>query len=421
VTALALIADRLIDGTGRDPLEAVAVVCEEGRVTAAGSRRDVRIPDGAQVIEGDDLTLMPGLMDMHVHLAVSDSALNFTRLLMTPRSLNLLFAVPHCEATLRAGVTTVRDAGITPASVRVAVERGLFPGPRMQMAVSILSQTGGHGDTMMPCGSDVPLDCGIDVPNGVTDGVEGMHRKVREVLRAGADWIKLCTSGGVLSPSDLPNAPQFSTDEIGVAVREAAAHGKRCMAHAMSAEGIKNAVRAGVSSIEHGCLLDEEGIELMRRHDAWLVPTLVAPGDVIATVERNPGALPQGIVDKARGLMDEHRRTFRAAVDAGVRIAMGTDSAVGPHGGNLRELPLMVANGMTPMQAICASTLRCAELLGVSEMLGTLQAGKVADVVAVRGDPLHDVALFNDPERVQLVIKDGVVVRNDVVLQPALR
>ncbi len=413
-TPIAVMADRLIDGTGKDPVENAVVVCEHGRMTYAGSRRQAQIPHDARVVEGDDLTVLPGFMDMHVHLGVTDSALDFVKVLMTPRSLNLLYAVPNCRATLHAGVTTVRDAGLTPSSVRTAVQRGLFPGPRMQMAVSILSQTGGHGDPMMPCGSSVYLDCGMDVPDSVVDGPEHMHRKVREVFRAGADWIKLCTSGGVLSAGDQPDAPQLTGEEIAVAVREAAAQGKRCMAHAMSAQGIKNAVRAGVVSIEHGCLLDEEGIDLMLRHDAWLVPTLVAASDVVEAVKQRPGALPAQIVEKAERLIDSHRGAFRAAVEGGVRIAMGTDSAVGPHGGNLRELPLMVECGMTPMQAIVASTLRCAELLQLSDDVGTLEPGKIADVVVVRGDPLADIGLFRDSARVRLVLKDGEIVRDDL-------
>jgi imidazolonepropionase-like amidohydrolase len=406
---VAVIADRLVDGTGRDPVAAAAVVISGGRITACGPRSSLSIPADARIVEGDDLTVLPGLMDMHVHVGMP-AGMDFTRMLMTPRSFALLHAIPNCASTLHAGVTTVRDAGLSPVGIRLAIERGFFPGPHMQMAVSILSQTGGHGDATMPCGCNLPFDAGLDIPSGVVDGVEAMRHKAREVLRAGADWIKLCTSGGVLSANDAVNVSQFTVEEIAVAVYEAAAQHRSVMSHAMSASGIKNAVIGGVRSIEHGCLIDEEAIALMKRHGVFLVPTLKAPEDVIAGAERKPGTLPEAMVDKSRSVMEQHRRGFRAAVEAGVRVAMGTDSAVGPHGENLRELALMVANGMSPMQAIVASTRSCAELLGIDTTTGTLEPGKTADVVTVQGDPLADIALFDDPGRVHAVIKAGVLV-----------
>jgi imidazolonepropionase-like amidohydrolase len=258
----------------------------------------------------------------------------------------------------------------------------------------------------MPCGAHLWAD--IDVPHPVADGVDGMRRKVREVLRAGADWIKLCTSGGVLSPGDLPDHAQFSVDEIRVAVEEAAAVGKRVMAHAMSPAGIHNALIAGVTSIEHGCLLDEAGIALMKERGAYLVPTLVAPGDVVAGAKAGGGGLPPEMVEKAERIGALHRAAVSAAIAAGVKVAMGTDAAVGPHGTNLRELGMMVRCGMTPMQAIVASTAVPAELLRRSDV-GTLQTGNIADVLAVRGDPLDNIDSLADPEHIRLVIKGGRV------------
>ena len=409
-SALAIVADRLIDGTGRDPVEAAVVVIEHGRIAAVGSRDSVRIPDGATVVDGDDLTVVPGFVDAHVHLACQ-SGVDFNGLLMTRRSMLLLMAVPNAAVTLQAGVTTVRDAGLSPASVRDAIDAGYFAGPRCLMAVSILSQTGGHGDPTMPCGCALPMDCGMDVPDGVVDGPEMMRRRVREVLAAGADWIKLCTSGGVLSPGDAPDAAQFTIGEIAVAVEEAAAQGKRVMAHAMSSAGIKNALRGGVTSIEHGCFLDEESIALMKERDAWLVPTLVAPRDVVTAAEAGRN-IPEVMVEKARNIGVRHMESFRLAVEAGVNVAMGTDSAVGPHGGNLRELAVMVEGGMTPLQAITASTSGAARLLGRDGELGTLERGKTADVVVVRGDPLSDIATLAEPDRIRLVLKGGVPARD---------
>ena len=403
---LVIVAERLIDGTGRDPVERAAVIIENGRITASGPRASLTIPEGAEVIEDEDLTLLPGFMDMHVHLAAAGT--NLVRILMTPASLALLNSVPNCARTLEAGVTTVRDAGHTPVGVRLAAEAGYFPAPRMELAVSLLSQTGGHGDDLMPCGARVGLTSGVDVPHGVVDGPDAMRRKVREVLQAGADWIKLCTSGGVLSPGDLPDHAQFSIEEIRVAVEEAAVVGKRVMAHAMSPAGIRNALIAGVTSIEHGCLLDEQGIALMKEKGAYLVPTLVAPGDVIAGAKAGGGGLPREMIEKAERIGALHRAAVAAAIAAGVKVAMGTDAAVGPHGTNLRELGEMVRCGMSPMQAIVASTSVPAELLRRPD-LGTLEPGKRADVVVARGDPLANIDILADPAHIRLVIKDGRV------------
>jgi imidazolonepropionase-like amidohydrolase len=407
---MAVIADRLIDGTGRDPIDDAVVVWEGDQLTAVGARSTVRLPRETEVFEAQDLTVLPGLMDLHVHLGM-EAGVNFPRILMTPRALTLLHAVPNSAATLQAGFTTVRDAGLTPAGVKLAVERGLFPGPRMAVAVSILGQTGGHSDPFMPCGVALDLGSGLDVPAGVVDGIEAMRQRVREVLRSGADWIKLCTSGGVLSASDEPDAAQLTIEEIATAVYEAQAQGKQCMAHAMSAKGIINAVRAGVRTIEHGCFLDEEGIALMKERGATLVPTLVAPRDVIRNAEKDPASIPESMVKKSRDTMKRHAAAFQSAVEAGVEVAMGTDSGVGEHGGNGREIALMVEHGMTPMQAILATTRTPARLLGLASRLGTLEAGKLADLVAVRGNPLTEIALFNDPEKMQIVVKAGVLVR----------
>ena len=387
------------------------MIWEDGRLTAAGARSSIQIPRDAEVIEDHDWTILPGLMDLHVHLGM-EAGMNYARLLMTPRALTLLYAVPNCAATLNAGFTTVRDAGLTPAGVKLAVERGLFPGPRMAVALSILGQTGGHSDTFMPCGTDLGLGSGLEVPSGTVDGVDSMRQRVREVLRSGADWIKLCTSGGVLSASDTPDAPQLTVEEIGAAVYESGCQGKSFMAHAMSAQGIKNALIAGVKTIEHGCFLDEEGIALMKERRATLVPTLVAPRDVIRKAEEESGSIPSAMVAKARETMRRHAAAFRAAVDAGVQIAMGTDSGVGQHGENGREIALMVENGMTPMRAIEATTRIPARILGLAHQLGTIEAGKQADVVVVRGDPLREIGLFNDPDRVELVAKAGEIVRS---------
>jgi imidazolonepropionase-like amidohydrolase len=417
-TSVAITGVRLIDGTGTDPIERATVVLDGERIARAGAMDDVKIPKGALVIDGEGMTLLPGLIDCHVHV-FGQWGYDLLRGLMTPPSLSLLYAVPNVRATVDAGITTVRDAGGCPAGVKVAIERGLFPGPRMLVSVSFLSQTGGHGDNMMPCCIDLGDNKLPDVPFGVVDGEEEMRHKVREILRAGADWIKLCTSGGVLSSADSPHHAQFTVAEIATAVYEAGAQGKRCLAHAQSNQGIKNAIEAGVASIEHGIYLDDEAIEMMLKRGVYLVPTLKAPQDVLDLAAARPGLLPDYAINKSREVMSTHRASFRQAVEAGVKIAMGTDTGVGPHGGNARELGLMVENGMTPMQAIVASTRSAAELLRLDDRLGTVAEGKLADLLLVHGNPLEDINALADTERLALVLKGGVLLRSRLATSPA--
>ena len=408
---LAITGVRLIDGTGADPVERATVVIDGERIDAIGAADAVKIPKGAAVIDAEGMTLLPGLIDCHVHV-FGQWGYDLLRGLMTPPSLSLLYAVPNVRVTVEAGITTVRDAGGAPAGVKMAIERGLFPGPRMLVSVSFLSQTGGHGDSMMPCCIDLGENKLPDVPFGVVDGEEAMRTKVREILRAGADWIKLCTSGGVLSSADSPQHAQFTVSEIATAVYEAGAQGKRCLAHAQSNQGIKNAIEAGVASIEHGIYLDDEAIEMMLKRGVYLVPTLVAPQDVLDLAAARPGLLPDYAVNKSREVMSTHRASFRRAVEAGVKVAMGTDTGVGPHGGNARELRLMVENGMTPMQAIVASTRTAAELLRLDDRLGTVASGKLADLLLVEASPLEKIGVVANAERLALVLKGGVPIRS---------
>jgi imidazolonepropionase-like amidohydrolase len=244
----------------------------------------------------------------------------------------------------------------------------------------------------------------------VVDGADQMRKATREILRAGADWIKLCTSGGVLSSGDSPRSPQLTVEEIAVAVYEAAAQGKRCMAHAQSTQGIKNALRAGVATIEHGIWLDDEAIQMMLDRGAYLVPTLKAPQDVIRVGEAKPQLVPAYAVEKARLVMADHVASFRRAVEAGVKVAMGTDTGVGPHGENAQELVLMAEHGMTPMQSIVASTRSAAEMLRLDDQVGTLAAGKFADLLMVDGNPLEEIGVVANPARRALVLKSGAPV-----------
>jgi imidazolonepropionase-like amidohydrolase len=271
----------------------------------------------------------------------------------------------------------------------------------------MLSQTGGHGDGWMPSGGAAELFPDYPgMPSQIVDGVDEARRKIRELVRNGADVIKIATSGGVLSPRDSPDQPGFSVEEIEVMVAEAHAAGLWVMSHAQATVGIKNAVRAGVRSIEHGIYLDDEAIALMLERDAYLVPTLVAPTGVLRAAEQG-ASIPENVLQKSAEVIEAHRDSFRRAVDAGVKIAMGTDSGVTPHGENLRELELMAACGMPSSDVLVSTTRTAAELMGLEKELGTIEVGKRADFVAVSGDPFDFVDLR---ERIACVYQNGRLV-----------
>ena len=396
MTRIVISGGRVIDGTGANAADADVVV-EDGRIVEVGTGLD-----GDEQVDATGMSVLPGLFDCHTHVVVS--TVDQTRNLQTPFSYRFYQAMHNLEATLRVGITTVRDAGGADLGIKEAVADGLIRGPRMQISLSMLSQTGGHGDAWTASGAEVrffPRHPGV--PETVVNGTDEMRSKVRELVRMGADVIKVAVSGGVLSPRDKPTHAHFRQEELDVLVEEANAAGIWVMAHAQAAPGIKNAIRAGIRSIDHGIYLDEEAIEMMLAQGTWLVPTLVAPRGVIDASEAG-AAIPAQSVAKAREVVETHRESFARAVQAGVKVAMGTDSGVTPHGNNLRELELMVEGGMSPMQALVATTRSAAELMGLEAELGTLEAGKRADLVLVEGDAL-DVASLAD--RISAVYKDG--------------
>lgn len=389
---------RVFDGTGA-PLSDADVVLEDGRIAEVGPELD-----GDEAVDVTGKTLLPGLFDCHVHLAMRYEDFDEFRLMNEPFSLPFFRMAENLRTTLALGITTVRDAMGADAGLRMAVEQGILVGPRMQISVSMLSMTGGHNDAWLPSGAIGPW--GVEypgMPSGVCDGVEGVTRKVREVIRAGADVIKIASSGGFFSPSDDPMEPNFSQEEVDAIVRTAADLGTWVMSHAHGPEGIKRAVRAGVRSIDHGTYLDEEGAEMMAERGTWLVPTLTA-GDTTEELADDPN-LADSVREKLRGLGRPEFDAFSLAVEAGVKVAMGTDCPVAPHGTNLDELRHMAEHGLTPEQALVAATSSAAELMGLQDDLGTLEPGKRADVVVVGGDPFDFVTL---KDRVEAVWKDGV-------------
>ncbi|MHB1930371.1 MAG: metal-dependent hydrolase family protein [Acidimicrobiales bacterium] len=391
----------VVDGRGAAPAGA-DVVLEDGRILEVGTALD-----GDEVVDATGCTVLPGLFDCHVHV-VADGP-DLLRALGQPFSYQFFRAAANLAVTLDCGITTVRDAGGADLGVKQAVADGLIEGPRMQIAIAILSQTGGHNDGWMPSG------CSVDVvggghpgkPSPIVDGPEEMRRKVRELVRGGADVIKVCTSGGVLSPRDDPRHAHFRDEELTVCVAEATAAHRFVMAHAQATDGIKSAIRSGIRSVEHGIFLDEEAIAMMLDRGTWLVPTLVAPHAVLEAAAGGARIPPESLA-KVEQVLGYHADSFSRAVAAGVRIAMGTDSGVGIHGTNLTELELMAKGGMAPLEVWRSATSSAAELMGLGDELGALEPGKRGDAVVIAGDPED---LTDLRARVRAVFKDGLRVR----------
>jgi imidazolonepropionase-like amidohydrolase len=391
----------VFDGTGSAPAPADVVV-ESGRIVDVGPGLD-----GDEQIDCHGLAVLPGLFDCHVHF-MGDGDLDPMSYIRTPFSMNFFLAAERMRRTLAIGVTTVREAGGSDLGIKEAQARRLIPGPRMQISITILSQTGGHGDDWEVCGAALPslVSAHPGRPSNIVDGPDEMRAKVRELIRAGADVIKVCTSGGVLSPRDDPRHGHFRDTELDVLVAEATAAGRWVMAHAQATDGIKAAIRTGIRSIEHGIYLDDEAIEMMLARGTYLVPTLIAPQGVLEARDRGVN-VPDYAIEKTKMVIEVHRDSIRRAIAAGVKVAMGTDSGVTPHGQNLRELEQMVACGMSPTAALVATTKTAAELMGVDAELGSIEPHKRADIVLVEGDPLDVSGLA---ARVRAVYQDGELV-----------
>ncbi len=405
VSRLVLANATLFDGTSRELTSpSIDIAIEDGRIAEIGPGLAGHAGDGDEVIDCSGKLVTPGLIDCHVHF-MADGDFSPNTHAQTPFSMNFFRAAERMQRTLACGITMVREAGGSDLGVKEARDEGLIAGPRMQLSISILSQTGGHGDNWEVCGAHMPgmLDAHPGRPHNIVDGPEEMRVKVRELIRAGADVIKVCTSGGVLSPRDDPQHPHFMPDELDVLVAEATAAHRFVMAHAQATEGIKNAVRAGIRSIEHGIYLDDEAIEMMLEAGTYLVPTLIAPMGVIDAAERGVD-MPTAVIDKAKGVVDVHRESVAKAISAGVKIAMGTDSGVTPHGQNLRELAEMASLGMSPGAVFEATTRVAAELMGIEDEVGTVEVGKAADLAVFDGTALDTTDLRN---RVAMVVQQG--------------
>ncbi|WP_017546427.1 metal-dependent hydrolase family protein [Nocardiopsis prasina] len=405
----------VIDGTGEGPQRDRSLVLRDGLIDWIGpADQTPHIGEPYRVIDAAGGTILPGFVDTHVHMTMSGDGMNPADLINQPPHYGYFTAIPRLRATLDAGVTSVRDlAGLDQAVVR-AVDEGIIPGPRVTTAYRALGPTGGHGDFRTCCGFDYGAILGPDGAVSVnTDGPAEALRATREVMRKGAKVIKVMASGGVWSPQDTPWHDGLNVEEMSVIVREAASHDIPVAAHAQSARSIRNALTAGVTSVEHGYEIDERGIQLMLDGGAFLVPTLST-----ATTPPDPAKSADYAVAKKLRLQEHLSENITAAVRAGVRVALGTDSGICPHGRNLRELALLVEHGMSPMGALLAGTRDAAALLGRSEEIGTLETGKRADVVVCSGDPLADITLLGEPDNVTVVIKDGAVHKDTTGTRP---
>lgn len=378
-------------------LQGADVVLEDGRIREVASGLD-----GDAEFDATGLSVLPGLIDAHVHVMVP--YFDVVRLLETPFSLFFYLAADTLRRTLDIGITHVRDANGADLGVKTAVEQGLIDGPDLDISIQALGQTGGHSDFWMASGTCVPLlPTHPGRPDGIVDGAAAMRQRVREVIRAGADVIKLNVSGGAISPRGDSRNPQLQPDEITEAVAEAQAAGISVMAHAHSTRGIRNAVLAGVRSIEHGTYLDDECVDLMLDRGTWLVPTLGVVGALLDGIAAG-ASMPDAVVQKLRNGRESHVDSVRKAIQAGVRIAMGSDAAALGHGRNLDELAQLHALGMAPADVLRSATSSAAELLGRSNEIGSVAAGRRGDLTLVAGDPF-DFAAY--PGNVRAVFKRG--------------
>ncbi|HEY3566687.1 MAG TPA: amidohydrolase family protein [Thermoanaerobaculia bacterium] len=398
---IAVRTGRLIDGQGGPPIRNAVILIQGDRVTAAGP--GLAIPAGAEVIDLSRKTVLPGLIDCHTHLT-QQSGDYYEDLFRRSPIDKAIVAPVYARRTLEAGFTTVRDVGAAEfidVALRNAINRGDVPGPRMLVATLAVGSTGGHNDL-----SGFSPYLRFDNFSGVADGPAEIRKLIRLEVKNGADWIKVMATGGVLSEEASVGGPQYSQEELDAVVSEAAMWGKKVAAHAHGTEGIKRAARAGVASIEHGGLIDEEGVQLLKQKGIYLVPDIYTDEYILA--EADHLGLPPKMIEKEKELRKHQLVNWKRAIAAGVKLAFGTDAGVYPHGQNAHQFKSLLELGLTPAQVIRMATASAADLIGWSDRVGTLTPGHYADLIAVDGDPLTDVT---ELERVRFVMKGGVVVK----------
>jgi imidazolonepropionase-like amidohydrolase len=395
-------AGKLLDVRTGKTLTNQVIVVEDGKIVSVGADPGAADP-AARAIDLSGKTVLPGLIDAHTHITF-DPKFGYDRLAISlPRE--ALIGAKNARITLLAGFTTIRNVGATEfadIALRDAINAGDVPGPRLDASGPALSITGGHCDDNL-----LPYEWHA-TEVGVADGVENVQHKVREIIKYGADVIKVCATGGVLSLGDNPQASQFTQEELRAIIADAHRLGRKVAAHAHGSQGILWAAEAGVDSIEHGSYIDDAGIAAMKAHGTYLVPTLYL-GDWFLENAPKTGVPPQ-MLAKAREVMPAARKNLAHAFASGVKVGFGTDAAVYPHGLNAHEFAVMVRLGLTPLQSIQAATVNDADLLGWSDRVGVIEPGHFADIIAVDADPLEDVTAL---ERVKFVMKGGVVYKNE--------
>ncbi len=401
-------AGRLIDVDAGRVLTNQVILIRDGKIESVGE--SVAIPPGANVIDLSRMTVLPGLIDCHTHLADGSQEANVDPVYQLKRTAAevALESVPNARVFLESGFTTVRDVGVYRAlndvALRDSINAGYFPGPRMFVAGAYVTITGGAG-AMTGFAPDITLPW--DLRYGEANSPWEVRQRVRQLVHDGADHIKILSTGAVLTHGSNPNSTEFTPEELEAAVDEAKHFGLRVEAHAHAAEGIKNAIRAGVASVEHATLIDDEGITLAKEHGTYLDMDIYDE-ECIQEEGRN-GKQPADFLEHDRNLGERHRQNFTKALHAGVKLSFGTDAGVCPYDRSVRQFAFMVKYGMTPMQAIQAATHNAADLLGKSDLLGSLKPGKYADIIAVTSDPLADIHIL---EHVSFVMKEGKVYKN---------
>ena len=400
-----VIKGTIIDGLNKEPLKQGIIVIEGKTITAIGKEGEVKIPEGAEVFQGK--TIMPGMIDCHIHFCLNGEA-DFNQLIIqSSLSTYAIKAVNYVKRTIESGFTTVREVG-SPAhigiSLRDAVNKGIIPGPRILTSGQPLSITGGHG-TFLPPWIHTDFNLGL-----FADGVEEVRKAVRSLIGSGVDLIKLLATGGVMDIATSPGAQNYNLDELKVAAEEAHKLGKRVAAHVEGLSGTKDCIRAGIDTLEHGIELDDEAIQMVIDKGTFLVPTLLAPYNIAEHGVK--GGIPEFAVKKDLEVIKVHTKNFTKAYQAGVKIAMGTDMGTpfSKHGENAKELELMVNNGMSLIDAIISTTRVASEAIGLEKSIGTLEKGKLADLIILEGDPLTDITLLQKKELIKLVMKEGEIV-----------